>query len=251
MSTQLSRRAVAKGTAWAAPAVLATATVPAYAASQAICRPEASIRGSRALVTFDFGTPADTPQTVAGSWAIVDAGITLKNLAEDETVTSLELTLAVDNRPADADPATVTSFYDPTNTSFGATAANEGSLSRNWSLVGPSPSEPRSITVNGVTHTADMWAVTFTSTGGSGTYQDSSVAECYSYTSPDLIAPGSEGFGYTYKSIPSISASTPPNGFYPNHSVTIQAKTSKGRTVTYKQLALQNGVEVHQESVLS
>lgn len=35
MSTNISRRSIAKGAAWATPAVLATATVPAYAASTA------------------------------------------------------------------------------------------------------------------------------------------------------------------------------------------------------------------------
>ncbi|WP_326503605.1 hypothetical protein [Rothia nasimurium] len=36
-STGLSRRTLAKGTAWAAPAVLATTVIPAYAASQDLC----------------------------------------------------------------------------------------------------------------------------------------------------------------------------------------------------------------------
>lgn len=37
MSTAITRRSLVKGAAWAAPAVLTTATVPAYAASEDYC----------------------------------------------------------------------------------------------------------------------------------------------------------------------------------------------------------------------
>ncbi len=97
MSSNISRRALAKGAAWAAPAVLATAAVPAYAAS--MCGvPRLRYGGG---IDYKFGTIGSTSTTqtlTLGSRVYVD------NLPQGVTVSDFKITYWVQNRIGQQSP---------------------------------------------------------------------------------------------------------------------------------------------------
>lgn len=97
MTSQISRRSLAKGAAWAAPAVIATAAVPAYAAS--LCGNVRVRYGGG--INYNFGTIGSTSTTQAltlGSRVYVD------NLPQNVSVTDIKITYWIQNRIGQQSP---------------------------------------------------------------------------------------------------------------------------------------------------
>lgn len=253
MSASVSRRQLAKGAVWAAPAVLATTAVPAYAASD-LCQASVLAEASSTLVQFDFGTPGYDratgtyrSQTTEGKWTVDKANLTILDLGADEQVVSIRMVLAVDTRTNTTDTTSTSSYWDPTASKAQGAFIDQA---EGWSFEGVTPAASRTITVDGITHTADMWTATFLSTG-MGEYYESSVGDCREYASSDMVNETPGGFTFSYSGIKSLSIPTPAQGFYPNHSVNYTVTTSRGRTLSFNQLVLEGGAVVAQESILS
>lgn len=92
MTENINRRSLAKGAAWAAPAVLATAAIPAYAASS--CTPELVVSPG---VTF-YQTSGTTPGIINGQTRISFGLVGVKNLPEGVTIRNISVTYDVEQR---------------------------------------------------------------------------------------------------------------------------------------------------------
>lgn len=125
MNTHISRRTLAKGAAWSAPVIAATAVVPAYASSQC----SAKDAGLHNDVKFYYGDKYDSGhQTTDQYFNIHIADAYIIGLHADETIVSATYNLLVqyrgDNPGNPSDDSTV--FYSPT----GANNANASTASR-------------------------------------------------------------------------------------------------------------------------
>lgn len=85
MSSNVTRRSFAKGAAWTAPVILATATVPAYAASSNAC-PDVSVI-SNIFTRGSFYEQLDDTDFILGTYGKVDVIFSISELPEDATVT--------------------------------------------------------------------------------------------------------------------------------------------------------------------
>lgn len=133
MNTHISRRTLAKGAAWSAPVIAATAVVPAYASSQCSAKDAGLNNG----VDFYYGNTYDSDhQTTDQYFNIHNADAYIIGLHADETIVSATYNLLVqyrgDNPGNPSDDSTV--FYSPTGANNASIASSE--LRTGWELGG-------------------------------------------------------------------------------------------------------------------
>lgn len=122
MTKGLNRRTLAKGVAWAAPAVLATAAVPAYAASSDTCNTVYDMKDRIRVI--------DTAQGRRGNRSIwMDFGAAHVSIPADRTVTSVSLEFWISKHSGTNDGSSV-GLPSPSNPNMKYYAANASGTAR-------------------------------------------------------------------------------------------------------------------------
>lgn len=188
MSTSISRRSLARGATWAAPALIASTSIPAYAASSQVCQTAANIGAD---THFWYGTSYYDPyyrvyrsQPTTMTSQINDANITITGLEEGETIVSETFTWLVEDMPEDADRSVL-----PTGalSASRASRVDNGRLAEGWVRSAVSGPSWQTISVNGQTFRRNMWSVTFENpTGVGGSYLTDSDG-CTTFMSGNFI----------------------------------------------------------------
>lgn len=101
--SQQPRRSIIKGAAWAAPAVLATATIPAYAASKPALDGWLSME-SRCRTTMTY--------TVDGRGTYPDRGLWVSNAPASAQIGATKITLYITNTRISNDPVKYLTFQN-------------------------------------------------------------------------------------------------------------------------------------------
>ncbi len=173
MTSDISRRSLAKGAAWAAPAVLATAAVPAYAAS---CGQVAIRYGGG--IGYSFGTIGSTSTNQQLS---LGGNVWVDNLPTGVTVTSMTYTFWIQNRDGQDSPGSG-AFYVKNRTSD---RASQNISAMPWTpTAGSGFSNSAYSTVNLATHTfsngatAQAWDLNLTWNAS----RDSNISSRYTTT---------------------------------------------------------------------
>ena len=194
MNNQLSRRTLAKGAAWAAPVVAASAVVPAYASSQ--CgTPDFSVNGGASV---QFGTVAtslaDTGKT--DMQLTIGAQPTVKNLPPGVTVTKITEQFFIENHQGQNTKGNGLWFMgNPSTNHYESGKCTTVGCSTTWTYAPMTPSAQNPSTApnpgwsNIVTNTQNNQATTYpggntynawdatltwTDASGSGTYTPTS-----------------------------------------------------------------------------
>lgn len=239
--TNISRRTLAKGSAWALPSVIATTQIPAYAASQ--CPEPVLIPASSVDYYWGMISNVVRPRGTTTQYLYSSAGFQITGLPLGVTVEKATYTQWIETRqPGSRMPG---AFW-PGDTS-GASFSNDGICSGdscNFVYSGNSmaPGWDRLVTSHGPTpHTfpADPgtprtgWNIeyTFDGSSGAGTYQGSSqcgvtfisgrTGPLASQTRPPLVA--------TYPGVPMLGRNDMPHIYYHTH---VEVTLSNGQVLT-------------------
>lgn len=223
MTHQISRRSLAKGAAWAAPAVLATATVPAYAASR--CQPTLSFSGGLTYNWGTLGSSSTNQQLQLGGQTYVN------NLPAGVTVTSISYTFWVQNRIGQTSSGPG-AFYVGNTTSDRKT---QTFTAMPWTpTAGSGFSSTASSTANLVNHTysngqtAQSWDLNMNWTAAQDTLkQYSTSGSCQNFTT----GPSSK-FIVNYTGVTGITSLNDPNRAILS-DVTIKVTLSDGQVLTH------------------
>lgn len=253
MKTSLSRRTLVRGAAWSAPAIAATAAIPAYAASTAPTNDNCDLSGSiDSLMDFTYGTSTYNAETDTWSrtsenrWTITHALVNVKGLNEGESITSQTLTYYVENLPANADlTQEPTGFFQPdASTSFVPVTNGQ------WNYTGTVEAPAlRTLNAGETTYSSTMWGIPFqTQPGGiQGSYSDQGTADlCRSFSSMVIQEPAVADYN---NSTTLQREATPGEHFVPNSAIVAEIKTNQGRTLTITAVSWNNGMALQQSSV--
>ena len=242
MGTNISRRTLAKGSAWATPAVIASTHIPAYAASR--CPEPVLIPASS--VYYDWGTisnVADPKTSTTNQYLYASAGFQITGLPLGVTVEKATYTQWIETRqPGSRMPG---AFW-PGNTS-GAYFSNNGSCSGdscNFVYSGNSMAAGwnRLVTSHGPTpHTfpADPgtsrtgWNIeyTFDGSSGAGTYQGST--ECgVTFVSGRTGPSASQALPPLVATYPNVLRLGSRDMYYIYYHTHVEVTLSDGRVIT-------------------
>ena len=234
MSPSLTRRQVAKGAVWATPVVVTTAAVPAYAASKDICALDA---GASLVTGFEYGekiVDANTNRTTE-YFTLDEGGMDVYGLDADETVTSLSVTLSVENANSTRTAGNNQGFDDPTQNTVNV---DDSGLGPGWTQT--SAARARTTTINlegGGTTTRNMWSVTFTNDPLSSGSYSTDANGCKTFVSSDIVT-RTAGYALQYPNM--VAFSGDPGNLIVSQVVTYTATTSKGNTIVYQEYILNN-----------
>ena len=164
--------------------VVATAAVPAYAASQDICALDA---GASLVTGFDYGERfIDQATNRTTEYFSLDAGgMDVYGLDADETVTSLSVTLSVENANSTRTAGNNQGFDDPTQNTVNV---DDSGFGPSWTQT--SATSARTTTINlegGGTTTRNMWSVTFTNDPLSSGSYSTDANGCKTFISSDIV----------------------------------------------------------------
>lgn len=220
MPSSISRRQLAKGAAWAAPVVVTTAAVPAYAASQTC---EFGVQGS-GQTFFDYGERNidQATNTTDGYVDINDGRVEVYGLNEGETVTSINYSVQVENANSSRTAGNDQGFDDP-NTS--TVEINDSGLGAGWQFDGSDPTQTITTTLeDGTTRDFEMWTIYFSNSENPGTYStDANGCNVFTSTNvvstaggftlhyPDFVAYDGQAQTYTINQVMRFSISTSQN----------------------------------------
>ncbi|SIL36179.1 Uncharacterised protein [Mycobacteroides abscessus subsp. abscessus] len=234
MSPSLTRRQVAKGAVWATPVVVATAAVPAYAGSKNICTLDA---GASLNTGFEYGdkvVDANTNRTTE-YFTLDGGGMDVYGLDADETVTSLSVTLSVENANSTRTAGNNQGFDDPTQNTVNV---DDSGLGPGWTQT--SAARARTTTINlegGGTTTRNMWSVTFTNDPLSSGSYSTDANGCKTFISSDIVT-RTAGYALQYPNMVAFSGG--PGNIIVTQVFTYTATTSKGNTIVFQEYFINN-----------
>lgn len=225
MSTSLTRRQVAKGAAWAAPVIAATAAVPAYASSNT-CRLDVLAAGA---TFFDYGERnIDQATNLTDGYVEVDDGrVRIIGLNDGETVTSISYSIQVENANASRTAGNNQGFDDPNTSTI---EINDAGLGDGWQLDGGDPTQPTTTTLqDGSTREYDMWTIWFSNTSNPGTYSTDANG-CNVFDSTNVVT-GDGGFSIHYPNFVAYEGEA--QRIVVNQVMRFSITTSQNRRITY------------------
>lgn len=256
MTTSLSRRTLVRGAAWSAPVVAASATIPAFAASNDLCQLSGSLTATN---DFYYGnakldsatgrwvysnTNADGDQVEPYMrWSLSNLNVIVNGLADGETITSTQLIQYVQtltsNDDLTQDPAGFYPYGDAQSETGGTTNAG-------WNFYGGSSATPVTLTSQGTTVSADMWSVEYMNRAGSGTLSATSDG-CFSHVGSVLSQPLVVSQGANVLPLQFDAAN---HHFIPNWGVRALVRTSAGRQLEIVAFMWNNGALVKNGSTV-
>lgn len=198
----ISRRTLARGAAWAAPAVAATAVIPAYAASS--CAPDADPTGG---IYVDWGTIGYGPTTRS---LTINAETVVKGLPEGVTVTKVEHRWLIQQSAAGSAAPGIPAIGDISSNRV--TQVRRGNITHQpgaagWNAVATTTGTTTNMQYSGLNGvdggTYNFWDLTFmwnAPRNTAGNYSKDSATGCITFTTGD-----SGLFDIGYSNLPALT----------------------------------------------
>lgn len=226
MTSSISRRTLVRGAAWSAPVVAASATIPAFAASQNLCDLTAKIWVDDTFYYGESGPDQATGAPITKTdmfWTLDQINIEVLGLNENETVANVHVNWYVKTMSRDDDLTVVPTGFYPF---LEANSVNEGIVNPGWTSYGFSSPTSVTLTQNNQSVTADMWALEYLNRTGVGAYIPDSTG-CTNYKTQVLSSP----VRVDYTDVPALQF-TAKQIYIPNWGIQATIKTSNDRTIT-------------------
>jgi hypothetical protein len=193
--------------------------------------------GASLVTGFEYGeeiVDANTNRTTE-LFTLDKGGMDVYGLDADETVTSLSVTLSVENANSTRTAGNNQGFDDPTQNTVNV---DDSGMGPGWTQT--SATSARTTTINledGGTTTRNMWSVTFTNDPLSSGSYSTDANGCKTFVSSDIVT-RTAGYALQYPNMVAFSGG--PGNIIVTQVITYTATTSKGNTIVYQVYFLNN-----------